>query len=102
MNAVREVVRHEAEVATVDSLTEAKKLYDMVKEGYFNGNRAKEDAANGLIEAYFVTNLRSVPKQGDALKNAIASLQDAFPNSAILDRAIERVRSFRSKNKAFR
>ena len=102
MIAVREVVRHEAEVPTVDSLTEAKRLYTMIKDGYFDGNRAKEDAANGLVEAFFVTHLRGIPKQGDALKSAISNLRSAFPESAILERAVARIKAFRSKNRAFR
>lgn len=103
MIAVREVVRHEVvEIPTVDSMEEAKRLYTLIKDGYFNGKRAQEDAANGLVEAYFVTNLRSVPKNGDALKNAIRDLRAAFPESAIAERAIARVKAFRSKNRAFR
>ena len=103
MIAVREVqtVTHEANVPTVDSVQEAQVLLSMVKGGKFT-SKAEKDAANGLVEAFFVTHLRQVPKGGFTLENAISSLNATFPNSKVLSRAIGRVKAFRNKNRAFR
>lgn len=98
-----QVVTHDVDLNVVDSVAEAKTLRTMANDGYFNGDRAKEDACNGAIEAFFVSYMRAVPADKTSLTNVVKSLKDEFGTSyKVLNRAFARVKDFRGKNRAWK
>ena len=82
----------------INSHDRAVELWAAIKGDAFV-ERNLRDAANGLLEAYFVTRLRDT--QAAALSSEIASLKNTFGDCNALTRAIERVKAFRPRNPAF-
>lgn len=99
MVIARPVTKVEIVVPTIDSVTEAKQVFDAVINNEVTPKAAR-DAANGLLEAFFVTHLRAVDKKG--LHSAIIELSAQFGKCAALRRAQARVKAFRPKNPAWK
>jgi hypothetical protein len=86
---------------TVYSETEAKVVAFAIKAGYFGEESGYErDAANGALEAYFVSELRAVSKEN--LGTRLEALKANFGTMNAFKRAVGRVKEFRGKNPAWR
>lgn len=101
MNIVRKVETVALDIATVDSVNEAKTVMDHVLGGKVT-DKASRNAANGLVEAFFVTYLASIPKDKGALLNALNDLKGTFGEYNPFRRAVERCRAQRGKNPAWK
>jgi hypothetical protein len=95
----QKVTKTTFDIATVDTVEEARTVYQAILKGEITPKN-KRDAANGLVEAFFVSHLRNVPK--DRLGTVIRQLQNTFPAYDALNRALRRVKKFRGKNPAWR
>jgi hypothetical protein len=101
MNITRERKQYDVEVPTIDSLAEAKIVFNEVVNNRVTPKN-KRDAANGLIEAFVVSTLRDAPKTNGALLKAIKNVQAELPKCNAVSRALLRVKDFRGKNPAWK
>jgi hypothetical protein len=86
---------------TIYSQVDAKVVAYAIKAGYYGeGSSAERDAANGALEAYFVSTLRDVPKE--TLGARLEELKADFGTMNAFKRAVARVKEFRAKNPAWR
>lgn len=99
MNISRTKTVTTIEASTVDSVTEATEVMKAILNGSVKP-RAQQDAANGAVEAYFVTYLRTVHQ--DRLEQTVKDLQKTFGTFQPFRRALKRVKAFRGKNPAWR
>lgn len=95
MNVVRKVEVTKLEISRVESVTEAEQVMKMILGGEVT-DQAERDAANGLVEAFFVTYLRNVDKTN--LLDSLNSLNKSFGEYNPFKRAVARVKTFRPKN----
>lgn len=103
MNVVRTTQITQVDtLPVVESVEEALALKAHKENGGFGDDRAQDDSAVSLIEAFFVTDLRMVPATRGALAARIAAHKKTFGDDYNpLTRAIWRVKQFRGKNDAF-
>jgi hypothetical protein len=94
------IVNRTVTLNVIEDRAEAKEVAAMLLADYFGSSSYERDAANGALEAFFVSYLREVPK--DTLGSELESLKAEFGKLNAFKRAVERVKSFRSKNPAWR
>ena len=99
MNIVREVRKAVIEVPGVDDVEEARTVMKAVLANEIE-DPWERDATNGLVEAFFVSHLRDVSKEG--LKAELTTLTAEFGDYNPFKRAVVRVKAFRGKNPAFK
>lgn len=99
MNITRTITTTVIDVPKVESVGEAETVMKAVLEGKVaKGDR---DAANGLVEAFFMSYFRQVPKGRGALLTAINNLQGTFGKYNPFLRALSRTKAYRPKNDAW-
>jgi len=87
-------------IEPIISDAEAKIVAAAIKADYFDKEYGDRDAANGALEAYFVTTLRNTPKENLGVR--LGELKADFGSFTAFKRATDRVKAFRSKNPAWK
>jgi len=76
--------------------TTAKVVAFAIKNGYYGESNSERDAANGALEAFFVSTLRDVSKEELGAK--LEEFKAEFGTMNAFKRAVGRVKEFRGKN----
>jgi hypothetical protein len=93
------IINRTVSLNVIEDRAEAKEVANMLLADYFGTSTYERDAANGALEAFFVSYLRDVSK--DSLGAELESLKAEFGNLNAFKRAVNRVKAFRSKNQAW-
>ncbi len=90
------IINRTVSLNVIEDRAEAKEVANLLLADYFGNSTYERDAANGALEAFFVSYLRDVSKS--ELGAELESLKAEFGKLNAFKRAVERVKAFRSKN----